>query len=148
MPHFNEHDQEVFHFYTRYIILLFLLTKSFKTVEELLHLLTLHPKLISWSAIKKAVIAAEGRSYQTQDFTKIFPSSLVLTLFILFFTFIWSKHVQMHLEQSEVSKVQPLMHPKLHLKLHSKLCIFCCFSETLVKICRKSWWSCLFSWNR
>ena len=44
--------------------------------------------------------------------------------------------------------MQPLVQPKVHRKLLSKLLILCCFSKTLQKIWRKSWWSSLFWWNR
>ena len=44
--------------------------------------------------------------------------------------------------------MQPLVQPKVYRKLLSKLLILCCFSKTLQKIWRKSWWSSLFWWNR
>ena len=55
-----------FHFYATCFILLFLLRTFFKTFTELLHLITLHPKLILWGALKKALVVLEDRSCQTQ----------------------------------------------------------------------------------
>ena len=66
-----------------------LLRTFFKTVGELLHILTVHPKLIFWAAIKKTLMVPEDRSYQTQYFTEIFP--LALTLHI---------NVYLHLQES------------------------------------------------
>ena len=40
------------------------------------------------------------------------------------------------------------MYPKVHPKLLSKLRILCYFSNTWLKIWRKSWWSCLFWYIR
>ena len=82
---------EVFHFYATYFILPFLLRKFFKTVGEILHLLTLYPKLIFWGALKKAFMVPEDRSYQTQYFAKIFLSLLASTLHI---------HFYLHLKES------------------------------------------------
>ena len=48
----------------------FLLRKLFKTVGEILHLLTLYPKLIFRGALKKALMFPEDRSYQTQTLQK------------------------------------------------------------------------------
>ena len=69
----------------------FLLRKLFKTVEEILHLLTLYPKLIFRDALKKALMFPEDRSYQTQYFAKIFPRALASMLHI---------HVYLHLNKS------------------------------------------------
>ena len=41
-----------------------LLITFFKTVGELLHLLTVHPNLILRAALKKALMVSEDRSYQ------------------------------------------------------------------------------------
>ena len=57
----------------------------FKTVGELLHLLTLHHKLIFPGSLKNTIMFPEGRSYQTQYFAKIFPSPLALTLHVHFY---------------------------------------------------------------
>ena len=62
----NKNLQEVFHFYATFYFTPFLIRKFFKTVGELLHLLTLHPKLIFRGALKKALMLSDGRSYQTQ----------------------------------------------------------------------------------
>ena len=77
--------KEVLHFYATWFILPFLLRKFFKTVREILHLLTLYPKLIFRGALKKALMAPEDRSYQIQYFSKIFPSPLASTLHIYFY---------------------------------------------------------------
>ena len=82
---------EVFHFYAECFILPFLLRTVFKTVAELLHLSTVHPKLIFWGALKTALMISEVRSYQTQYFAKIFSSPLALTLHI---------HFYLHLKES------------------------------------------------
>ena len=50
-----------------------------------MYLLTVHPKLIFRGALKKALMVPEDRFYQTQYFSKIFPSSLVLTLQMHFY---------------------------------------------------------------
>ena len=71
---------ESFHFYGTYFILPLLLRKFFKTVEEILYLLALPPKLIFRGALKKAFMVLEDRSYQKQYFAKIFPSLLASTL--------------------------------------------------------------------
>ena len=63
----------------------FLLRKLFKTVGEILHLLTLYPKLIFRGALKKALMFPEDRSYQTQYFAKIFPRALASMLHIHFY---------------------------------------------------------------
>ena len=76
---------EAFHFYATCFILPFLLRKFFKTFGEILHLLTLSPKLIIRGALKKAFMVPEERSYQKQYFAKIFPSLLVSTLQIHFY---------------------------------------------------------------
>ena len=52
----------------------------FKTVGVLLHLITVHPKLIFLGALEKALKVPEDRSYQIQYFTKIFANPLALTL--------------------------------------------------------------------
>ena len=79
---------EVFHFISTCFILLFLLKNLFKTVGELLHLLTLHPKLIFRGALKKAPMVPEDRYHQTQYFAKIFPSPLTLKLHIHFYFYL------------------------------------------------------------
>lgn len=66
---------EPFHCYATHFVLIFLLRRFFKTFEELLHLLTLHLKFPSWGELKKGLMVSEDRSYQTRDFSKIFPSS-------------------------------------------------------------------------
>ena len=76
---------EVFHFYATCFILVFSLRKFLKIVGEILHLLTLYPKLIFRGALKKALMVLVDRSYQTQYFAKIFPSPLVSTLHIHFY---------------------------------------------------------------
>ena len=76
---------EAFHFYTTYFIIPFLLRKFFKTVGEILHLLTLSPKLIFRGALKKAFMILEDRSYQKQYFAKIFPSLLASMMHIHFY---------------------------------------------------------------
>ena len=63
----------------------YLLRTFFKTVGESLQLLTVHPKLIFWGALKRALMVPEDRSYQTQYFANIFPSSFALTLQIHFY---------------------------------------------------------------
>ena len=67
---------KVFHFYGTCFILRFLLRTFFKTVGEPLHQLTVHPKLFLRGVIKKTLMFPEDRSYQTQYFAIIFPSSL------------------------------------------------------------------------
>ena len=52
----------------------------FKTVGEQLHLITVHPKLIFWGVLEKALKVQEDRSYQIQYFAKIFGNPLALTL--------------------------------------------------------------------
>ena len=54
-------------------VLRFLLRTFFKTFGEPLYLLTVHPKLNFRGALRKSLIVAEDRSYQTQYFAKIFP---------------------------------------------------------------------------
>ena len=56
----------VFHFYISLFVLLYLLKVFSKILKELLHLITLHPKLIPWSAVKKALMILEDTSNQTQ----------------------------------------------------------------------------------
>ena len=82
---------EVFHFYATRFILPFLLRTFFKTVGELLHLITVHPKLIFWDALYKALMVPVNRTCQTQYFAKIFPNALNLTLQI---------HFYLHLKES------------------------------------------------
>ena len=82
---------EVFHFYAACFILPFLFGKFFKTVEEILNLLTVYPKLNVRGALKKAFMVLEDRSYQKQYFAKIFPSPLASTLQI---------HFYLHLKES------------------------------------------------
>ena len=69
---------EGFHFCASCLILCLSLRIFFKTVGELLHLLTVHTKLIFRGAIKKVIMVSEVKSYQIQYFTKIFPNPLVL----------------------------------------------------------------------
>ena len=76
--------QKSFTFMIRFI-LRFLLRTFFKTVGKPLYLLTVHPKLIFWVALKKVFMVPEDRSYQTQSFAKIFPSPLALMLQIHFY---------------------------------------------------------------
>ena len=76
---------EGFQFYATYFILLFLSRKVFKTFGEILHLLTLSPKLNFRCALKKAFRVPEDRSYQKRYFAKIFPSLLASTLHIHFY---------------------------------------------------------------
>ena len=76
---------KIFLFYDTCFISCFLLRTFFKTVGEPLHLLTVHPKLIFWSTLKKALMVPEDRSYQTQYFAKILLSPLALTLEIHFY---------------------------------------------------------------
>ena len=130
---------EAFHFYATCFSLLFLLRKFFKTVGEILHLLTLSPKLIFWGALKKAFMVSEDRSYQKQYFAKIFPSLLVSTLHISFY---------FHLKESSENalwiaitlKIAPECAPGTALETT----YFMLFLKNLTKIWRKSWWSCLF----
>ena len=84
---------EVFYFYATCFILPFLLRKFFKTVGEIIHLLTLYPKLIFWDTLKKVFMVLVDGFYQTQYFAKIFPSSLASTL-----------HIQFHLHLKEWSE--------------------------------------------
>ena len=49
------------------------------TVRETLYLLTVHPKLSFLSALNKALMVPKDRSYQTQCFAQVVPSSLALT---------------------------------------------------------------------
>ena len=134
---------EAFHFYATYFILPFLLRKFFKTVGEILHLLTLSPKLIFRGAIKKAFMVPEERSYQTQCFAKTFPSLLASTLHI---------HFYFHFKESSENVLwiatglkraifsAPESAPETPLETTS----FMLFLKNLTKIWRKSWWSCLF----
>ena len=69
----------------------FLLGKFFKTVGEILHLLTLYPKLIFRGALKKAFMVPVDGYYQTHYFAKTFPSPLASTLHI---------HFYLHLKES------------------------------------------------
>ena len=82
---------EVFHFYATCFILPLLLRTFFKTVGEILHLLTVYPKSIFRGALKKAFMVLEKRSYQTQYFAKTFPNPLASTLHI---------HFYLHLKES------------------------------------------------
>ena len=82
---------QVFYVYVTCFLLLFLLRKFFKTVGDLLHLLTLHLKLTFWGALKKALMVLEDRSYQTQSFGNTFQSPLASTLHI---------HFSFHLKES------------------------------------------------
>ena len=76
---------EVFHFYATCFILCLLFRIFFKTVGELLHLLTVHLELIFRGALKKVPMVPQVRFYNTQYFTKIFPNPLALTLHIHFY---------------------------------------------------------------
>ena len=49
------------------------------TVRETLYLLTVHPKLIFWGALNKALMVLKNRSYQTQCCAQVVPSPLALT---------------------------------------------------------------------
>ena len=73
---------EVFHCYATCLILRFLLRTFFERVAELLHLLTVPPKLNFQGSVKKALIVLEDRFYLISYFAKIFPSPLSLTLHI------------------------------------------------------------------
>ena len=75
---------EVFYFGATCFILRFLSRTFFKTVGEPLHLLTVHLKLIFRSTLKKVLTVPEDRSYQTQYFSKIFPSPVALMLYRYF----------------------------------------------------------------
>ena len=74
---------EVFHFYATCSIFPFLFRKFFKTLGELVHLLTLHPKLFFRGALKKALVVPED--------AKIFPCPLASTL---------HDHFYVHLKES------------------------------------------------
>ena len=76
---------------TRCFILSFFLRNVLKTVGKPLQLLTMHPKLIFRSALKKALMVPDRRSHQIQYFTKIFPSPLILT---------WHIHFYLHFQES------------------------------------------------
>ena len=64
---------------------IFYLTVFIKKVGEILHLLTLSPKLFFRGALKKAFKVSKDRSYLKQYFAKIFPSLLASTLHIHFY---------------------------------------------------------------
>ena len=108
-----------------------------KTVGEILHLLTLYPKLIFQGALKKAFMVPECRSYQTQYFAKIFPSPLAS-----------SKHIHFYLHLNESSenalwiditlKSATFSATESAPKLLSKLSILCYFSKTWPKIGEKA----------
>ena len=67
-----------------YVLLCFILRAFFKTVREQLRILLVHPKLLFRGTARKAIMVPENGSYQTQNFAKIFPSLLALTLQIHF----------------------------------------------------------------
>ena len=60
--------------------------KFFETVGEPLYLLTVHPELIFWGALKNALMVLEVQYYQRQYFAKVFPSPLAFTLHIHFYS--------------------------------------------------------------
>ena len=124
------------------------LKRFFITVGELLLLLTLHPKLIFPIALKKALMVPEYRSYQIQYSAKIFPSPLASTLRIHFYLHLKESSDKMLWIAIAVKSATFLMPPKVHPKLLPKLRILFSFSTTWLKIWRKSWWLCLFWWNR
>ena len=81
-----ELSQKSFTLMLHVLFYVFLLRTFFKTIVEPLHLLRVHPKLIFWCVLKKALmIPPEDRLYQTQYFAEIFPSPLALTLQIHFY---------------------------------------------------------------
>ena len=126
---------QVFHFDGTCFILRFLLSTSFKTVGEPLHLLPVHPKLIFLGAPKSTIVC------------KNLPRSLALMLLIIMLLSFLPSFSGISLEcalNSHNSQGQPLVHPKLL----SKLRILSYFSKTWLKIWRKSWWSSLLWWNR
>ena len=57
---------EFLHFYAACFILPFLLIKFFKTVREILHLLTLYSKLIFWGALKKVLMVSDSSVFWTK----------------------------------------------------------------------------------
>ena len=128
---------EVFHFYATCFILPLLLRTFFKTVREILHLLTVYPKSIFRGALKKAFMVLEKRSYQTQYFAKTFPNPLASTLHI---------HFYLHLKESSehalwiaiALKSATFSASESAPKVHSKLRILCYFLKTLLKIWRKA----------
>ena len=139
---------EVFHFYATCCVLPFLLITFFKTVGEILQLLTLYPKLIFWGSLKKAFIVPEGRSYQTQYFTNIFRSTLASTLDI---------HFYLDLKESSENvlwiaialKSAILSAPESSPETALETTILCYFSKTWLKISliyisyirtSKKWW--------
>ena len=86
-----------FHFYTTSFILLFLLSKFFKTVGELLHLLTQQPKLDFWVHLRKT---SKCRKIEliTQNTWQTFSLALYLQRCIFIFTFIWKNYLRMCFE--------------------------------------------------
>ena len=103
----------------------------------------LHTKLIFPGALKKALMFLEDRFYQTQYFAKIFSSSLASTLHV---------HFYLYLKESSENVLWIVIALKsaynVHQKLLSKLAYFVLFLKTWLKVQRRSWWLCLFSWNR
>ena len=124
---------EVFHFYATCFILLFLLRTFFTTVQELLHLLTVHPKLIFCGALKKSLMVLEDKSYQY--FVKIFSSSSSLILDI---------HFYLHFQESSENalwivialRIGTFSAPDNAPETALEICILCYFSKTWLKICR------------
>ena len=57
-------------------LLCFLLRTFFKTVGELLQLLTVHPELVFRGALKKTLMVPEDTSHQTQYFAKNLPQPI------------------------------------------------------------------------
>ena len=72
-------------------VLRFLLRTFFKTFGEPLYLLTVHPKLNFRGALRKSLIVAEDRSYQTQYFAKIFPIQVFPLHILCYFSKTWLK---------------------------------------------------------
>ena len=65
---------------TFFTFLLQVLFCAFYRVRSSKYVLPVHPKLIFWCGLKKALMVAEDRFYQI--FAKIYPSPLVLKLHI------------------------------------------------------------------
>ena len=55
------------------------------------YLLTVHPKLNFWGALRKSLMAPEDRSYQTQCFAKIFPIQVFPLRILCYFSKTWLK---------------------------------------------------------
>lgn len=100
VPSWIVHITEVFQFGVKFFILPFSVRKFFKKVDEPIHISTLHHKLISQGALKKAFVVPEYRSYQTQYFSKIFPSPLNSTLLIHFYLHLNYSALNSHIYQN------------------------------------------------